>query len=92
MGNRYKSTPLPYSYTDKKYDFDGNVIEDAEDGPHVTPTYYGPVEDIPATTFERLFKLISSTPHAALILWHQTMQGILTVFYFIRKIKSIRKT
>ena len=90
MANRFVTTPLPYSYTERKYDQDGNVVETEEAGPFLTPTYYGPVEKIPATIFERLFRLISSTPHAALLLWHQSIQGILTVIYFIRKIKHLK--
>ena len=91
LANRFVTTPLPYSYTERKYDQDGNVVETEETGPFLTPTYYGHVEKIPATIFERLFRLISSTPHAALLLWHQCIQGILSVIYFIRKIKHLQR-
>lgn len=91
LANRSNTTPLPYSYTDRKYDHDGNWIETDEVGPYLTPTYYGPTKTIPANIFERIFKLISSTPHQSLLLWHQCIQGIVTVIYFIRKIKHMRK-
>ena len=46
---------------------------------------------IPAGNFERLLQLISSTPHASLLLWHQCIQGILSAIYFYRKIKHLHR-
>ena len=44
---------------------------------HRIPTYNAAVDTIPATHFEKIFKLISSTPEQAILLWHQCIQGIL---------------
>ena len=66
---------MPYSQTEYKYDAEYNVIETDEPGPHITPTYYGDTCSIPAEIFERAIRLMSSTAHQSLILWHQMIQG-----------------
>ena len=79
LANRFATTPLPYAVTDQVYDQDYNLLED-EEGPVETSTYYGPVDMIPAEVFEKLFRLICSQPHQIMMLFHQIIQGILTVF------------
>ena len=73
IANRFTTTPAS-SYTANRYDADYNTVE-TENGPFVTPTYYGDTCSIPAEHFERIVRLISSTAHQALQLWHQTIQG-----------------
>ena len=85
MATRKPTSPLPYSTTDKKYDFDYNIVDSDEEGPFLTPTYQGGVAGIPAEIFEKLIHLICSQPHQGLMMFHQMIQGIKTVFL---KIKS----
>ena len=66
---------MPHAITENKYDPDFNIIETNEPGPFQTSTYYGDTCSIPAKNFERLFKLISTDTHQALMLWHQQIQG-----------------
>ena len=72
---------MPYSYTDNKFDADGNVIDTDEPGPFKTATYYGDVFSIPADIFERAVRLMSSTGHQSLMLWHQMIQGNYIIHY-----------
>ena len=76
IANRWTTGPLPYSQTAHKYDSEYNTVETDEPGPHVTPTYYGDTCSIPAEHFERAIRLMSSTVHQSLILWHQMIQGM----------------
>ena len=85
MANRFPPNPLPYAVTDLAYDEDYNQLDSTTDGPHETPIYYGPTGMIPAEVFEKLFRLLCSQPHQILMLFHQMIQGILSVF---KKIKS----
>ena len=69
------SARIPYTHTENRYDYDYNIIETDEPGPFVTPVYYGDTCAIPAENFERLFWLISTHTHQALLLWHHQIQG-----------------
>ena len=71
-----------------RYDVDFNRLEDDDELEepqewHRVPTYNADVESIPATYFEKIFKLISSTPDMAILLWHQCIQGILFVLLIV---------
>lgn len=75
LATRFSTSPLPSVPTEDKYDHDYNIIESNEPGPYITHTYYGDTCSIPAELFERLFWLMSSNCHQALLLWHQQIQG-----------------
>ena len=71
-----------------RYDVDFNRLEDGDEleeqqNWHRIPTYDAAADTIPASHFEKMFKLISSTPDQAILLWHQCIQGILTLLLFI---------
>ena len=83
LANRFPPNPLPYSVTEHAYDEDYNQLE-TDDGPHETTIYYGPTDVIPAEVFEKLFRLLCSQPHQILMLLHQMIQGILSVFSKIK--------
>ena len=61
---------------------DDDELEDQQDW-HRIPTYDAAADTIPATHFEKIFKLISSTPEQAILLWHQCIQGILTALLLL---------
>ena len=75
LATRFTTSPLPYATTEEKYDHDYNIIETDEPGPYTTYTYYGDTCSIPAHIFERIFWLICTHSHQALLLWHQHIQG-----------------
>ena len=75
LATRFPAKPLPCVQTENKYDYDYNIIDTNEPGPFITRTYYGDTCSIPAELFERLFWLMSSNCHQALLMWHQQIQG-----------------
>ena len=89
MANRSGATPIDNVPTDRQYDEDFNQIGGEDNGPYTTYIYSGPTGEIPASIFEKLFRLISSHAHQALMLFHQMIQGI-SLYVFILRIKMYR--
>ena len=93
LATRFAAGQFGFQWTERRYDHDGNILSsDSEDEPdngvYQTPVYETAADSIPAEIFEKLFHLICSTPHEALLLWHQAIQGILTfLLLIIRAIK-----
>ena len=90
MANRTGATPVNTVPTQRKYDEDFNQIQSDDDGPYITHIYLGPTVEIAAETFEKLFRIISTQTHQALLLFHQTIQGIILYIYFYFRINSIK--
>ena len=92
MALRTSSDPLGYAHTEHRYDHDFNRLSDDEDGPFATPTYDVDADSVPATQFEKIFRLLCNVPHQGLLLYHQAIQGtiilIITVFRIL--INTIR--
>ena len=90
MANRTGATPVNTVPTDRQYDEDFNQIQTTEEGPYITHIYYGPTVQIAAEKFERLFRIICTQSHQALILFHQTIQGIILSIYLYFRINSFK--
>ena len=98
MACRFQQDGPGYIQTRHRYDPDYNRLEDEtgdendfqERELHIVPTYNAAADTIPAEIYEKLFRLISSTPDQAIMLWHQSVQGIILILlYIIRKIINI---
>ena len=93
LANRFKTTPLPYAFTDHRYDEDLNRIEDEDEngGPYQTPTYMGPTGAIPATILERIFYMISNQAHQSCLMFHQAIQGMIQYLWAYFQVRKLRK-
>ena len=97
LATRYPAGQFGFQWTEYPLDEDYNRLEPESDeeepdnGVYRTPIYATAADSIHAETFEKLFFLISTMPHQAILLWHQVIQGILTILLFIvRLIKLIQ--
>ena len=89
LATRPNAPPIGYVTSERQYDHDFNELK-SDDGPYITPTYYGSTDEIPATVFERLFKLICTQSHAGLLLFHKSIQGINLVRIFQAVVNRIK--
>ena len=91
LGTRPNASPCAFTTTERRFDFDLNMLDDSHHGPYTTPLYYGDTNSIPIFTFEPLFRLICKHSHQGLLLFHKAIQGIYLKLYlctFIQKIKT----
>ena len=93
LARRFQQDGLGYQWMRHRYDQDYNRLDaddDDEEELHLVPTYNAPTDCVPDSNFEKLFRLISSTPDQAILLWHQSIQGIILILlYIIRQLINI---
>ena len=85
LSHRWESDPLGYVTTEHRYDVDMNRLDDPN-GPFQTPTYAVASDTVPATQFEKIFWMICTVPMQAVLLYHQAIQGTVTLFITVFRI------
>ena len=97
LATRFPAGQFGYQWTEQHFDHDGNILssdeeEEPDNGVYKTPTYETAADSIPADIYEKLFFMISSMHHEAILLWHQAIQGILILLlYIIRLINLLQR-
>lgn len=85
LSHRWESEPLGYTTTDHKYDVDMNRLE-SSNGPFLTPTYSVASDTVPATQFEKIFRLICTVPMQAVLVYHQAIQGTMILIITVLRL------